>query len=139
MPKVKADPSVPVFEFEPNPDKPDLSATTLNIYKNCLNKITADSYKQSLADKRKKPLVNKKQLLAKGSRVVDIINRLAETRQAKCQMYSAVFYAIGKKNLNKNKKMSYLTDEFRKIYNTPEYEEYKRKKATDAQDTTPAE
>lgn len=132
MPRIAKDPSVPIFDFQLNPDKSTLSTTTVNIYKSYLNKITAASYKQSLIDKRKKPIINKNHLLAKGVQVVSIINTLAENRQAKCGYYSAVFYAIGKKNLKRNKKMSYITEEFRKIYNNDEYEAYKAKKAEEA-------
>ena len=128
MPRVAKDPNVPVFDFQENPEKAALSATTKNIYRNYLNKITAASYDQSLADKRLKVIKNKTDLMSKHKRVVDIINKLAETRQAKCGYYSAVFYAVGTKNLKKNKRMSYLTEEFRKIYFDDKYKDYLAKK-----------
>jgi hypothetical protein len=65
----------------------------------------------------------------KHGRVIDIINTIGESRQTKCGLYSAVFYAIGSKNLKKNKKMSVLTDEFRKIYFDDKYKEFLAKKA----------
>jgi hypothetical protein len=141
MPRVKQDPSIPVFEFVANPDKSELSANTVNIYRSYLNKITAASYKQSLADKRKKVIKNKKDLMSKYQRVVDIINSSSDSRQIKCGMYSAVFYAIGQKNLNRNKKMKNLVEEFRKVYYDDKYKDYLQKKAEskDAQDSTPSE
>lgn len=137
MPRVAKDPSIPVFDFELNPEKSNLSATTVSIYRNNLNKITAASYQQSLTDKRKKVIKNKKDLLAKNTRVLDIINTIAETRQTKCVLFSAVFYAIGSKNLKRNKKMSVLTDEFRKVYFDDKYKEYLAKKDS-AQPDAPA-
>lgn len=131
MPRTKSDPSVPKFDFVPNPEKSELSATTVNIYRNYLNKITEASYKQSQADKRKKPILNKKDLLTKNKRVVDIINSLTDNRQIKCGYYSAVFYAVGSKNLKTNKKMSYITEEFRKIYYDDKYREYQKKVVED--------
>lgn len=122
------DPDTPVFDFQLNPEK-TLTASTLKIYRGSLNKITAASYEQSLKDKRKKPILNKKDLLAKNKQVVDIINSLTESRATKCALYSAVFYAVGTKNLTKNKKYSHIVDEFRKIYNDSTYEAYKAKKA----------
>lgn len=134
MPRTAKDPNVPVFSFEPNPDKTNLSQTTVNIYKNYLNKITAASYRQSQTDKRKKPILNKKDLIAKSKRVVEIINSLSDSRQAKCGMYSAVFYAVGQKNLSRNKKMSELVEEFRKIYYDDKYKEYLANKAAEAEE-----
>ena len=127
MPRVKQDPLVPKFDFQLNPLKADLSARTIENYKNHLNKITGASYALTKTDKRKKPIVNKKDLLAKSKQVVDIINSLTDNRQAKCYYYSAVFYAIGNKNLKTNKKMAYLTEEFRKIYYDEKYREYQQK------------
>ena len=138
MPRVAKDPSIPVFEFEINPEKSELASTTVNIYRSNLNKITAASYQQSLIDKRKKVIKNKKDLLAKYKRVLDIINSLAETRQTKCVMFSAVFYAVGSKNLKKNKKMSVLTDEFRKVYFDDKYKEYLAKKNQSDEADAPA-
>lgn len=125
------DPDTPVFQFELNPEK-ELSATTLKIYRAGLNKITAASYEQSLKDKRKKPIMNKKDLLAKNTQVINIINGLSESRATKCALYSAVFYAVGTKNLKKNKKMNTIVEEFRKVYDDDKYKEYKAKKAMDA-------
>ncbi len=125
----------PVFDFQLNPEKSELSQTTLKIYRGNLNKITAASYEQSLKDKRKKPILNKKDLLAKSSRVVDIINSLTDSRASKCAMYSAVFYAVGKKDLEKNKKMNHLVEEFHKVYYDDKYKEYMaKKKQTDGVD-----
>ena len=130
MPRVARDPSVPLFDFQPNPEKTELSPVSVNIYKGYLNKITEESYKESLADKRKKPILNKKDLMTKITRVIAIIKRLGDgKRQKLCGLYSAVFYAIGSKNLKKNKKMNLLVDEFRTIYNDDKYREYKAKKA----------
>lgn len=124
------DPDTPVFQFELNPEK-ELSATTLKIYRSSLNKITAASYQDSLKDKRKKPILNKKDLLTKNKQVVDIINGLTESRATKCALYSAVFYVVGTKNLKKNKKYSYIVEEFRKVYDDDKYKEYKAKKAAE--------
>ena len=122
----------PTFDFQLNPEKTELSQNTIKIYRSNLNKITAASYEASLKDKRKKPILNKKDLISKNKQVVDIINKLAESRAAKCALYSAVFYAVGTKNLKKNKKMNYIVEEFRKIYNDKSYEEYKAKKAQES-------
>lgn len=127
MPRVARDPNVPVFQFEPNPQK-QLSDKTIQIYRNHLNKITEASYQQSLADKRKKVIQNKKDLLAKSSRVVDIILNSSDSRQTRCGMFSAVFYAVGEKNLNRNKKMKSFVEEFRKIYYDDKYLDYLNKK-----------
>ena len=127
MPRVARDPNVPVFEFEMNPNK-QLSDKTIQIYRNHLNKITEASYRESLTDKRKKIIKNKKDLLAKQARVVEIILKATESRQTRCGMFSAVFYAVGEKNLNRNKKMKNLVDEFRKIYYDEKYSEYIDKK-----------
>jgi hypothetical protein len=130
MPRVSRDPDVPVFDFQLNPEKPDLATTTVGIYKNHLNKIAEVSYKESLTDKRKKPIVNSKQLLAKSSRVIDIINEQAKDNRAKkCAMFSAVFYAVGSKNLKRNKKMNAIVEAFRAVYNDDKYQEYKQRKA----------
>jgi hypothetical protein len=130
MPRVARDPSVPLFDFQPNPEKPELSPVSVNIYKGYLNKITEESYRESLADKRKKPILNKKDLMTKINRLIPIIKRIGDgNRQKLCGLYSAVFYAIGSKNLKKNKKMNLLVDEFRTIYNDDKYREYKAKKA----------
>ena len=123
------DPNVPLFAFELNPDKSELAASTIKMYRMSLNKITKASYELGLKDKRKKPILNKKDLLAKNKQVVDIINSLTESRATKCMLYSAVFYAVGAKNLKKNKKMNYIVEEFRKIYNDDSYASYKAKKA----------
>lgn len=128
MPRVARDPNVPVFEFETNPEK-QLSDKTVQIYRNHLNKITEASYKQSLADKRKKVIKTKKDLVAKHGRVVDIILNASESRQTRCGMFSAVFYAVGEKNLNRNKKMKSFVEEFRKIYYDSSYKDYLKKKA----------
>lgn len=130
MPRVAKDPSIPVFDFQENPEK-TISAATMNIYRGYLNKITAASYQQSLTDKRKKVIKNKTDLLAKHKRVVDIINSIGTNRQALCGLYSAVFYAVGSKNLKKNKRMALLTEEFRKIYNDDTYKAYKERKAAE--------
>lgn len=122
----------PTFDFELNPEKTELSQNTIKIYRSNLNKITAASYEASLKDKRKKPILNKKDLVSKNKQVVDIINNLSESRATKCALYSAVFYAVGTKNLKKNKKMNYIVEEFRKIYNDKSYEEYKAKKAQES-------
>lgn len=127
MPKVARDPTIPVFEFELNPDK-QLSDKTISIYRNHLNKITEASYQQSLADKRKKVIKNKKDLVAKQARVVDIILNASESRQTRCGMFSAVFYVVGQKNLNRNKKMKSFVDEFHKVYYDDKYKEYLRAK-----------
>ena len=127
MPRIAKDPDVPLFQFELNPQKSDLSTTTVGIYKNYLNKITAKSYEITKTDKRKKPILNKKDLISKSKQVVDIINSLSDSRQIRCGYYSAVFYATGNKNLSKNKKMNYLTEEFRKIYYDDKYREYQQK------------
>ena len=130
MPRTAKDPSIPVFDFQLNPEKPNLSATTINIYKTNLNKITEASHKQSLIDKRKKVIKDKKDLIAKYKRVIDIINEInGDNRAKKCAMYSAVFYAIGSKNLNRNKKMSGLVDAFRAVYYDDKYREVLQKKA----------
>jgi len=130
MPRVARDPSVPLFDFQPNPEKTELSPVSVNIYKGYLNKITEESYRESLADKRKKPILNKKDLMTKINRLIPIIKRIGDgNRQKLCGLYSAVFYAIGSKNLKKNKKMNLLVDEFRTIYNDDKYREYKAKKA----------
>jgi hypothetical protein len=130
MPRVSRDPDVPVFDFQLNPEKPDLATSTVGVYKSHLNKIAEVSYKQSLTDKRKKPIVNSKQLLAKSSRVIDIINEQAKDNRAKkCAMFSAVFYAVGSKNLNRNKKMNKIVEAFRAVYNDATYAEYKQRKA----------
>jgi hypothetical protein len=129
MPRTPIDPTIPTFQFELNPEKSELSQNTLKMYKTYLNKITKVSYQESLRDKRKKPITSKKDLLSKNKEVVNIINSLTDSRQSKCGFYSAVFYAVGKKDLEKNPKYKYIVEEFRKIYNTPEYEEYKAKKA----------
>lgn len=115
------DSNTPVFDFQLNPDKSELAASTLKLYRGNLNKITAASYEQSLKDKRKKPILNKKDLLTKHKQVVNLINSMTDSRASKCALYSAVFYAVGKKDLEKNKKMNYLVEEFRKIYYTDEY------------------
>ena len=125
------DPTTPVFQFELNPEKAELSANTVKIYRSSLNKITAASYEASLKDKRKKPILNKKDLLTKNKQVVDIINGLTESRATKCALYSAVFYAVGTKNLKKNKKMEYIVEEFRKIYNDESYAAYRAKKESE--------
>jgi hypothetical protein len=121
------DPNAPVFDFQLNPEKAELSATTLKIYRGNLNKIAAASYAKSLTDKRKKPIMNKKDLLTKHKQVVDIINEVGDSRASKCALYSAVFYAVGKKDLAKNKKMGNLVDEFHKIYYNDDYKEYLEK------------
>ena len=128
MPRVARDPNVPVFEFEVSPTK-DLSEKTVQIYRNHLNKITEASYQQSLADKRKKVIKTKKDLVAKQARVVEIILNASESRQTRCGMFSAVFYAVGEKNLNRNKKMKSFVEEFRKIYYDDKYLDYLKKKA----------
>lgn len=127
MPRVARDPNIPVFEFEVNPQK-QLSEKTVQIYRNHLNRITEASYQQSLADKRKKVIKSKKDLVAKQSRVVDIILAASESRQTRCGMFSAVFYAVGEKNLNRNKKMKSFVEEFRKIYYDDKYLDYLKKK-----------
>lgn len=136
MPRVAKDPNVPLFQFEINPAKADLSATSVGIYKNHLNKITAASYAATQNDKRKKPILNKKDLLAKSKQVVDIINSLADTREKKCVFYSAVFYAIGNKNLSKNKKMNYLVEQFRLVYNDDKYRAYQEKVVNEGYEST---
>lgn len=129
------DPSVPVFDFQPNPDKPELSASTLKVYRNNLNKITATSYDQSLKDKRKKPIVKKADLLKNPPRLIGIIDTLShDNRATKCAMYSAVFYAVGKKNLQRNKKYNQIVEAFRVAYNDDTYKEYKAKKAMESVD-----
>jgi hypothetical protein len=129
MPRIAKDPSIPLFHFELNPEKPNLSTTTVNIYRTNLNKITAKSYEQSLTDKRKKPILNKKDLLTKSPRVISIINEIGEDNRAKkCALYSAVFYAVGSKNLKRNKKMSTIVEAFRAVYNDDKYQDYKQKK-----------
>jgi hypothetical protein len=133
MPRRPADPSVPTFTFELNPEKSQLSQTTLTIYRNNLNKITAASHEQRLKDKRKKPILTKTDLLKNPARVIAIINSLTETRATKCAMYSAVFYAVGKKNLLRNKKMSVLVEAFRSVYNDEGYTAYKAKKQSEDQ------
>lgn len=134
MPRIARDPNVPVFEFEPNPQK-QLSDKTVQIYRNHLNKITEASYQQSLADKRKKVIKTKKDLIAKHTRVVEIILGASESRQTRCGMFSAVFYAVGEKNLNRNKKMKSFVEEFRKIYYDDKYKDYLKKKE-EADDST---
>ena len=130
MPKSARDPDAPVFDFQLNPEKPDLAASSVAIYRGYLNKIAEVSYQQSLQDKRKKPILNKKDLLAKSGRVIDIINNLGgDSRPRKCAMFSAVFYAIGRKDLKKNKNMLKITEAFRAIYNDKNYQDYKDKKA----------
>ena len=129
---MKQDPSIPAFQFETNPEKSELSPNTIKMYKTHLNKITAASYLSSQADKRKTPILNKKDLLQKNKEVVSIINSLTDNRQTKCGLYSAVFYAIGKKDLTKNSKYNYIVEEFRKVYNDKSYQEYKEKKAQES-------
>jgi len=130
MPRVARDPSVPLFDFQPNPEKSELSPVSVNIYKGYLNKITEESYRESLADKRKKPILNKKDLMTKMNRLIPIIKRLGDgNRQKLCGLYSAVFYAVGAKDLKKNKKMNKLVEEFRAIYDDDAYKAYKAKKA----------
>jgi len=131
MPRLPKDPSVPLFAFELNPEKAELSAASVNIYKSALNKITAESYRQSLNDRRKKPILTKAALMSKPARVVEIINLLGKDRQQKCVLYSAVFYAVGKKNITRNKKYNIIVEAFRAIYNNDEYKAYKDKKATE--------
>jgi hypothetical protein len=131
MPRPPRDPSVPLFAFELNPEKAELSAATVNIYKSALNKITAESYQQSLLDKRKKPILTKAALVSKPSRVVSIINTIGKDRQQKCVLFSAVFYAVGKKNITRNKKYNIIVEAFRDVYNNDEYKAYKEKKASE--------
>lgn len=128
MPRIARDPTIPLFQFEINPQKSELVKRTVDNYKNHLNKITAKSYEISQnIDKRKKPILNKKDLLAKANQVIDIINSLTDSRETKCVYYSAVFYAIGHKNLKKNKKMDLLVQSFRVIYNDDKYRAYQEK------------
>lgn len=136
MPTIPVDPNVPTFDFQLNPEKSELSQNTIKMYKTYLNKITKVSYQESLQDKRKKPITTKKDLMAKNKEVVSIINSLTDSRQSKCGYYSAVFYAIGNKDLDKNPKYKYIVEEFRKVYNDKTYQEYKAKKAQESSEQT---
>lgn len=119
MPRRKIDPSTPVFEFETNPDK-ELAPRTLDNYKNYLNRIAELSYKAHQTDKS--PVIkNKTDLLQHPSLVVKLIKAHTDKRITLCGLYSAIFYALGHQDYQKDSRGKLYLDEFRKVYYDENY------------------
>lgn len=131
MPRVKKDPSIPLFDFMKNPDK-DLKPTTLQGYKKHLNKITELTYLAHLNDASKPIISNKSDLMNNADYVVKVIQEHTDKRLVLCGLYSAVFYSIGRQNLDEDERAKPYVSGFQKSYYTPEYlKKLEEKKATE--------
>lgn len=119
MPRVR-NPNLPVFDFQLNPNKPNLSKTTLKNYKNQLNKLVLLSHEANQKDSAFPVLTTKEVLLSNAERVATLIDTV-DNRMTRCAMYSAVFYAIGRQDLDKDATALPLVQGFRRTYYTPEY------------------
>ena len=140
MPRVKRDPSVPVFDFYLNPEKASLSKTTVTMYKNRLNKIAALSYEQ----KNDAPITSKADILKNPQRVVDLIHAFTPERAQRSVFFAAVFYAIGRQTednplvkafqsnyyaadvLKKKQELKTLTEEFYDLWDNTDPEVVKK-------------
>ena len=120
MPRVKRDPQIPVFDFQSNPEK-TLAATTLQGYKKHLNKITELSYSAHQNDNKNPIINNKSDLLDNAEYVVGLIKTHTEKRLVLCGIYSAIFYSIGRQNLDDDTRAKPYVSAFQKSYYTPEY------------------
>lgn len=120
MPRSKKNPNTPVFDFQLNPEKEGLAKTTVAIYKNRLNQIAELS-----ALDGKDPIKNKADILADPSRVVEIIHAASDDRKKRAAFFAAIFYAIGRQDLDKDPTALPLVRAFQKNYYTEDA--YKKK------------
>lgn len=109
--------SVPTFAFVPNPEKASLAKSTVALYKGRLNKIAA----LSSEEEGKKPVLTAADLLAEPQRVVDLIHAHTDQRQKRAAFFAAIFYAIGRQDLDKNPTALPYVEAFRKNYYTEAY------------------
>ena len=122
MPRRKMNPDVPAFDFQRNPDKPDLKQITLTSYKSKLQSITELSHFEHERDESKPLILNKEDLLNHSEYVVNLIKQHNTKRLVFCAIYSAIFYAIGRQDFEKDARGKIYTDEFRKAYYTQDYQ-----------------
>lgn len=123
MPRRKIDPSVPVFDFQLNPEK-ELAARTLDNYKNYLNRISELSYVAHQSNPSIKIIKDKADLLANAHQVVKLIKEFTDKRITLCGLYSAIFYALGHQDYQKDSRGKHYLDEFRKVYYDKDYQDY---------------
>ena len=132
MPRGKKDSNLPVFDFQLNPEKEGLAKTTISIYKNRLNQITEMSSKEE----GKSVIKSKDDIMADPKRVVELIQSHTEDRKKRASYFAAVFYSIGRQDLDKNPTAIPLVEAFQKNYYTDAYlkkkaEELVNRKAAD--------
>ena len=120
MPRVKRDPNAPVFEFKINPEK-KLAERTVKSYKKHLQDITDWSVFENERDSSVPIIKTRADLLAHTKSVIGLINEHTEKRLTKCGFYSAIFYILGRQDLDKDITTLPYIYAFREVYYTEEY------------------
>jgi hypothetical protein len=120
MPRVKKNPEIPLFDFQTNPEK-TLAASTIQSYKKHLNKITELTYLAHQSDSSKPIISTKSDLLNNAEYVSKVIQDQTDKRLVLCGIYSAVFYSLGRQNLDADPRSKPYVSNFQKSYYTPEY------------------
>lgn len=119
--RVKRDPNIPLFEFVENPDK-KLAASTLKNYKKYLNNITELSYLGHQQDERVPLITKRKDIYDNPKMVVKLIKAHTDNRRVLCGYYSAIFYSLGRQDLEKDTTILPIVQEFRKTYYNETYQ-----------------
>lgn len=125
MPRPRKNPDAPTFDFKMNPEK-ELAKTTLNNYKNVLNRLAEYSGIEHELDASKPIIKTKEDLLSYPNYVLALINKYIDKRLTKTTTLASIFYIIGRQD---DEKHPYVA-EFRRLYYTPDYLQ-KRREAGD--------
>lgn len=122
MPRVKRNPEVPLFNFETNPEK-TLAASTVASYKKHLNKITELSYSANKENDKNPVVANKTDLMNHPEYVLGLVKGLTDNRLQLCGIYSAIFYSIGRQELDKDNRAEPYVKAFQSQYYTAAYQQ----------------
>ena len=122
MPRVKRDPNAPVFEFKINPEK-KLAERTVKSYKKHLQDITDWSVFENERDSSVPIIKTRADLLAHTKSVIGLINEHTDKRLTKCGFYSAIFYILGRQDLDKDITTLPYIYAFREVYYSDTYKE----------------
>lgn len=123
MPRVKQIKPEQVFDFQINQTK-SLAERTLKSYKKELQNITNLSVEEHKINVLSPIIKNKDDLLAYPGYVISLINKMTDKRLTKCAAYSAIFYMVGRRDLDQDITTLPYVIAFREQYYT---EEYKKK------------
>jgi hypothetical protein len=120
MPRVKRNPELPLFDFKTNPDK-KVSERTVKSYKKHLQDITDWSVFENERDSSVPIIKTRADLLAHPKSVIGLINEHTEKRLTKCGFYSAIFYILGRQDLDKDITTLPYVYAFREVYYSDTY------------------